>query len=44
MLILIGLLFVELQWSPRIEITREKDIYLFYTKKAERIPIYLFTL
>ena len=40
----LGIVVIELKWSPRIEITREKDVFLFYTRKYERIPFYLFTL
>jgi len=43
-LIFIILVIFELEISPRIEIVRGKDVYLFYTWYKQRHNILLFTL
>ncbi len=40
-LILLAVLVVEKAFSPRIDVTREKDILLYYTWKSKRKSIKL---
>jgi hypothetical protein len=44
LLLAIGALIIEIFWSPRIEITREKEVLLFYSKGYSRYYLKLFKL
>lgn len=41
---IVKVVIVEKLFSPRIQITRNKDVYLFWTWDYKRRDVYLFTL